>query len=241
MVYAKLQVQANLDDAQNLFTQSKLSLEKLIGIKLSQNEFMTTPPTAPLINSSLHELIDHAKNINPKILYQQENYASAILENKKNKAAHIPTVDVVGYQGYQNSNTISTVGQKSMQGYLGFQLNVPLITGGETFGKERQSAFNAESQRMLLESEINDVVESVQKLYSQAKISSEKTLTIEHQVQVANALYKSFKRQQELGLKSTYDLLIATRKKFQSEKDLLKTKYEYIQAIKKLEILVSEH
>jgi len=44
-----------------------------------------------------------------------------------------------------------------------------------------------------------------------------------------------------LGLKSTYDLLIATRKKFQSEKDLLKTKYEYIQAIKKLEILVSEH
>ena len=42
----------------------------------------------------------------------------------------------------------------------------------------------------------------------------------------------------EMGLKSTYDLLVATRRKFQSERDLAKTGYERIQALKKLEVVV---
>ena len=130
------------------------------------------------------------------------------------------------------------MGQKSIQGYLGLQINIPISTGGETYGKERQSAFYAESQRMLLESEINGVEESVKKLFSQGQISTEKLATLRLQTQAADRLYLSFLKQREMGLKSTYDLLVATRRKFQSERDLAKTGYERIQALKKLEVVV---
>jgi len=234
--YALLQTRANLDDAKNALIQAKIGLEKLIGTRLSIRELLEVPQVNLPIDINLGDLINSVKSTSPKILYQKNNLEVAIYENKKNKGAYVPNVDVVAYQGYQNSNSLSTIGQKSAQGYIGLQLNIPLITGGETYGKERQSAFNVESQRMLLESEINDAEELVKKQYFQVKSSNEKLLTLRYQVQVADRLYVSFLKQKELGLKSTYDLLIATRRKFQSERDLNKSKYEQIQAVRKLEI-----
>ena len=240
IIYAKLQTQANLDDAQNTLMQAKISLEMLMGEALPPREPLSPPLIYLPEYQSLTTLIDLAKDTNPKILYQQGNFESALFENKKNKAAYTPTVDIVGYQGYQNSNSLSTIGQKSAQGYLGLQLNIPVFTGGETYGKERQSALYAESQRLLLESETNDVEQSIKKLYSQGQISSEKLATLRLQTQAADRLYYSFLKQHELGLKSTYDLLIATRRKFQSERDLAMTKYERIQSFKKLEVVVGD-
>jgi len=238
IIYAKLQTQANLDDANNTLMQAKISLEALMGSGISTKEPLAMPQIYLSPKNKLGELIYTSKDTNPKILYQKGNFESAVYENKKNQAAYIPTVDIVGYQGYQNSNTLSTVGQKSIQGYLGLQINIPISTGGETYGKERQSAFYAESQRMLLESEINGVEESVKKLFSQGQISTEKLATLRLQTQAADRLYLSFLKQREMGLKSTYDLLVATRRKFQSERDLAKTGYERIQALKKLEVVV---
>ena len=240
IIYAKLQTQATLDEANNAMLQAKIALEKLLGFEIAINEPMTMPLSYLSPNTKLESLLLSAKDGNPKILYQKYQLDSADYENQKNKAAYIPTVDIVGYQGYQNSNTISTVGQKSTQGYLGLQLNIPLVTGGETYGKERQSALYAQSQRMLLESEVNDVEESVKKLYSQAQTSGEKISTLKLQTKTAEQLYLSFLKQQELGLKSNYDLLMATRRKFQSDRDLAKAKYEKIQALKRLEVVASD-
>ena len=236
VTYALLQTQANLDDAKNTFMQAKITLEKLIGSQLSAKELFVVPQTNLPTDINLDALISSAKEKNPKILYQQGSLESAIYENKKNKAAYMPTIDMVAYQGYQNSNTLSTIGQKSSQGYLGMQLNIPLSTNGEAYGKERQSAFYVESQRMLLESEINDAEEAVKKQYFQIKSSNEKLSTLRLQTQVADRLYSSFLRQKDWGTKSTYELLTVLRKKFQSARDLVKTKYERIQAIKKLEV-----
>ena len=240
ITYAKLQTQANLDDAKSALLQAKISLEALMGGSISMKELLGVPQIYLPPGRSLNTLIDDAKETNPKVGYQQSSYESALYENKKNKAAYIPTVDIVAYQGYQNSNTLSTVGQKSTQGYLGLQLNIPVFTGGETYGKERQSAFYAESQRLLLESEKNDVEASVRKLYSQAEISSQKLATLAAQTETADRLYLSFLKQHELGLKSTYDLLVTLRRKFQSERDLSKTKYERVQILKKLEVTVGD-
>ena len=41
-----------------------------------------------------------------------------------------------------------------------------------------------------------------------------------------------------MGLKSTFELLAVIRKKFQSERELSKSAYERIQALKKLEVAV---
>lgn len=240
VIYAKLQTQATLDDANNVLMQAKIDLESLTGQAIAINERLEIPIVHLLPNKTLDVLLSAAKEGNPKILYQQGNYESAMYEHKKNRAGYAPTVDIVGYQGYQNSNTLSTVGQKSIQGYLGLQLNIPISTGGETYGKERQSALYAESQRLLVESESDAVQASVKKLYTQARIASEKLETLKSQTGVADQLYLSFFKQREMGLKSTFDLLVATRRKFQSERDLAKTKYERIQMLKKLEVVVGD-
>jgi len=240
VIYAKLQTQATLDDANNALMQAKIDLETLTGQAIARNEPLELPVVYLSHTKKLDELLSIAKESNPKILYQQSNYQSALYEQKKNQAGYAPTIDIVGYQAYQNSNTISTVGQKSAQGYLGLQLNIPISTGGDTYGKERQAAFYAQSQRLLVESEADEVQASVKKMYSQSQIATEKLTTLQAQTRSAEQLYLSFVKQRELGLKSTYDLLIATRRKFQSERDLAKTKYERIGSLKKLEVIVSD-
>lgn len=236
--YAKLLTQATLEDASNALNQSKIDLEILTGRSISNTEPLITPPIFLPEKKSLEEFLQLANENNPKISQQKSLYESASYENKKNKAAYLPTIDIVGYQSYQNSNTLSTVGQKSAQGYLGLQLNIPISTGGETFGKERQSALYEESQRLMVESVANDVKASVEKMYFQAKILAEKQRTLKSQIHSAEQLYLSFAKQRDLGLKSTYDLLVATRRKFQSERDFVKSLYEEIGILKKLEVTV---
>lgn len=236
VVYAKLQAQAGLNEANNNVLQAKIVLENLLGIDLIASQPMIMPQSVISPNTQLHALLASAREANPKILFQREIAKSADYDHQKNKAAHTPTLDIVGFQGYQNSNTISTVGQKAKQSYLGLQLNLPLLTGGEAYGKERQSAFYAQSQRTLLESEINNTQELVKKLYTQVQTSNENLSTLKSQVQAADRIYMSMAKQQELGLKSTYDLTLATRRKFQSQRELSRSKYEQIQALKKLEV-----
>ena len=240
ITYSKLQTQAILDDANNILLQAKIDLEILIGRSILPTEALELPVAYLPPEKKLNELIEIAKNSNPKILFQQSNYQSAVYQNNSHQSMHAPTVDIVGYQGYQTSNTLSTVGQKSIQGYLGLQMNIPISTGGETYGKVMQSRFYAESQRLLVDSEVNEVEASVRKLYSQVKIGAEKLTTLKSQIWAADQLYHSFLTQREMGLKSTYDLLIATRRKFQSERELDKTQYERVQSLKRLEVIVGD-
>lgn len=237
--YAKMQALVTLDEVRNDIEQASISLEKLLGRKIADSEILQLPAKDDIIKEKLETLMATGIERNPKILYQKQMHESARLEHKKNQASYAPTLDLVGYQGYQNSNTLSTIGQKSKQGYLGLQFNVPIFDGGEAYGKERQSALFVESQRMVLESEIGNVVEGIKKAYTQAKISSEKLNTLRQQLSSANFLYKSFQEQNALGLKSTYELLSVARKKFQCEREIAKTTYEKALAIKHLEIMIN--
>lgn len=238
--YAKMQTLAALDEAYNEVEQTRITLEKLLGLRLADSESLQLTVKDASLREKLDTLLAAGIDRNPKILYQKQIYESALLEQKKNQGAYAPTLDLTGYQGYQNSNTLSTIGQKSKQGYLGLQLNIPMFDGGETYGKERQSALYAESQRMELLSEIDNVTEGIKKAYTQAKSSTEKLRSQREQLSAADFLYKSFREQRLLGLKSTYDLLAAARRKFQSEREIAKTMHERALALKRLEILIGE-
>lgn len=236
VIYSKLQVQANLDDANNTLASAIITLEKLIGIKVPPNELVAFIPNKNLLGRTLDDLIFAAKQDNPKILYQKKQYESSVYEHRKARAGWAPTLDLVAQQSYQNSGTLSTINQKSLQTYTGLQLNIPIFNGGATYGRDRQTAINSESQRVLIESETNDVEESIKKDYESMRTANDRYKTLKSQVESAKYLFGSTEKQKEMGLKSTYDLLISIRRLFQSERESSRTKYDGALAGKKLEI-----
>lgn len=236
VLYSKAQAKVSLDEATNALVQAQITLEKLTGEMMPANEPISFIVSQKIIQHSLGDLIELAKSGNPRIIYQQKNYETANYEHERNKAAYAPTVDLVAAQSFQNSGTLSTINQKSLQTYAGFQLTIPIFEGGSTYGKERQSAYYADSQRVLVESEVNDVRESIQKDYEQLRISNLKYKSLEEQVKSAKFLFSSIDRQRVLGAKSTYDLMTYIRRQFQSERDAAKAKYEAALSSKKLEI-----
>src|SRR5204862_76049 len=75
------------------------------------------------------------------------------LEAKRNRAAHLPTVDLVASQFMQtqSGSAVAGVGSELSQSTISLQLAVPLYAGGALTSREREAAANYEKSRQDLE------------------------------------------------------------------------------------------
>ena len=233
--YSKYQAQSTLETAKANLEMSKAPLERLIGRKLTTKDELAFVDYSKQLPASLQAATEIALISNPAILRVQKTADSASLANRKAQADYLPTLDLVAANGYQNSNTLSTVGQTSQQSYFGLQLTVPIFSGGETYGKERQSAMLALSERTKVEAQIDEVKEDLAKNYQLLTSTKLKRDALNSQIASANFLVDAASKGYELGAKSLYDKLLAIRKSFDAKRDLQMTNAQQMQAQVKID------
>ena len=71
-----------------------------------------------------------AQDHNPEIRSRRKAYELASLEVDRNRAGHMPQLDLVARSTRADNETISTLNQKSTINSVGVQLNIPLFAGG---------------------------------------------------------------------------------------------------------------
>ena len=146
-------------------------------------------------------------------------------------AGHFPTLDLVGRTQYFNSDGgiggIAT-GNRTIDGQIGLELNIPLYEGGLVVSQTRESQHLYQRSLDDLERQRRAVQRQARAAYLnlESDISRVKALTqaVKSTVSAKEAIDAGF----QVGTRTSVDVLNAERRVFEARRDLAFSRYDYI-------------
>jgi outer membrane protein len=230
------QARSDLSAAQEIAAQNDLenrrrALQQITGREYAQlkplrADIKLTPPNP----TDMQTWVDLAEKQAYPVAVQQASTEIAALELKRNKNAHLPTVDLVGTYGStdQTSTITQSVGSQLTQGTIGLQLAMPLYAGGGLSSRDREAAALSLKARDDLDNARRTAAFNTRQSYlsvingiaqvgalEQAKVSSQSALA-------------SNKLGYEVGVRINIDVLNAQQQLYSTERDLAIARYNTI-------------
>jgi protease secretion system outer membrane protein len=149
-------------------------------------------------------------------------------EVKKAYAAHTPRLDFVGTYSGNDSDSISTYQQNTVNRAVGIQLTVPLYSGGQVSASARQAVANRERARAELDLHISKMLVELRKAHSLVLSSVSKVDALERAVESGTLLVKATEQSIKGGVRINLDLLNAQQQLATSQRDLAQARYSYL-------------
>lgn len=181
-----------------------------------------------LQHSKYEDVAEAALNNNQELLSKNNQIEAARQEYRINHAGYYPTVSLVGGISAQNSNTPTSIAQSFNQNYVGVQVNLPILTGGETIGRSNQSFANFEKSQAERDVAIDRVLAETRKQYDLLKSTPAKLNALEGAEHSSETLVKATYAQIKKGEKISVDALLAERSLYLAKRDLAQAKYSYM-------------
>ena len=186
-------------------------------------------PTAPK-PAELGYWLDLAENSSMTVRAGQSALEVARLEAKKATAAHYPTLDLVVTSGESNSATTSTVGTKLHSDTVGFQMTVPLFSGGATSAHEKEAVALQVKAEAELDGARRTGSLSARQAFLGVKSGVAQTNALSRALESAKTALKSNQRGFEVGVRVNVDVLNARQQLSLTERDLAKSRYDSLMA-----------
>ena len=171
---------------------------------------------------------------NQELISLGHKIESARQEYKISDAGHYPTLNLVGGISTQNSNTPTSISQTFNQNYVGLQLNVPLLNGGETIGRSTQSFANYEKSQADRDVAIDRILAETRKQFDLVHSTKAKITALEAAVTSSQMLVTATIAQIKKGEKVSVDALLAEKNLYLAQRDLAQVKYAYLLAYVRL-------
>lgn len=220
-------------------------LEQIIGPlplltppSLSDDYAMDDPPTG-----TLQDWLSHAEASSPIVLAALRAYEAASEEVRKQRAGHDPTLDMVATYG-RNSQAAGTFpGQNGFnikQQSVGFQLNIPIFSGGGQNAKVSEAiALRDKAAQDLESAKMNVRLTSKQAWFGWQAGNARQTAALQSKkfstLSLESAVTGKFK-----DVKVELDILQARQQFYGSIRDLHKARYEMISSRLKLKAIAGE-
>jgi outer membrane protein/protease secretion system outer membrane protein len=179
---------------------------------------------------SLDAWISRAEDENYELRGWRANLEAARQEVNKNRAAHLPTVDLVASKSYSDSENINTFGYVNRQGTVGIQLNIPLYSGGGVNSAVRQAVATQERVRQQLEAARRQVEVNVSKEFSSVAQGVPKVRALEQAILSAEQSLTSTRKGVLAGTRTSVDVLNAQQQLASTRLDLARSRMEYVLA-----------
>jgi TolC family type I secretion outer membrane protein len=163
---------------------------------------------------------------NPMLKYYRDNRSYYTEGERKNIAAHFPTVSFVA--GYSATNTQEYIQTPPLKYYnIGFQISIPLFNGGYGYAKTFKDAnLESRAQQKYL-GELNKNGRKIRQSYSNIKGSIVKIKMLELALKSARISLKGNELGFKSGIATETDVLDAVQALYDAKVKLLKAKYEY--------------
>lgn len=149
-------------------------------------------------------------------------------EIRRQSAGHLPTLDIVGSYGRDDSTGGFSGGSTSELSVIGLQLNVPIYQGGLTVSRTRearhlyqQSLDQVEQQRRAVERQTRDAYLGVISGISRVQ-------ALEQAVRSTESAKAAIEAGFQVGTRTSVDVLDAERDLFEAKRDLAASRYDYI-------------
>ncbi|HEX7327647.1 MAG TPA: TolC family outer membrane protein [Casimicrobiaceae bacterium] len=192
-------------------------------------------PTLPQPDS-LNYWVERALSDNLAVKVALYNSDIASLEVERQRAARLPTIDLVGSVNAQGSNGTVQVGVRSNseQSMIGLALNIPLYTGGFIDSKVRQAVALQESARHNLELARRNALSGAQTGFTGVTSAVASVKAFEQALKSAQVAYESNKTGQEVGVRTNLDVLNTQQQVFQTRRDLAQAYFNYLLGVLQL-------
>jgi outer membrane protein len=234
IVAQELQVQNDLDN-------KLAALRAIIGrapktLKRFERGF---EPQLPSPNA-LEAWIEKSIHDNYQVKIAQANYDIAAMEVERQRAGHLPTLDLVAswnqtYQGGAASTNLSAnFAQDTRTGVIGVQLNVPIYTGGLVNSRVRQAVANLDVARQNLEGSRRAAQLLAQTSFAGVTSGVAQVKALDQAVKSAQVSYDSNKLGLEVGVRTNLDVLNQQQQVYQTRFNLAQAYYNFVISALKL-------
>jgi len=178
---------------------------------------------------NLQVWVEQATTANPDLLLQRYAVEIARHEMDRQRAGHMPTVDLVVRQNYRETQgTLFGGGSEIVNRDLLLRLSVPIYEGGYTSSRTREAAALYAKARQELEQITRAITRETTSAYH-GVISSISKVEALQQTLVAQERTLEAKRQGfKSGLNTNIQVLDAERDLFQAKKDYAQSRYDYL-------------
>lgn len=183
--------------------------------------------------SDMQALIEHAMSQNPKVQIGDVGSEIAQQEIEKYRVAGSASIDLVAQYGQQRvdgSNGAGSAYTSNHTGWLGVQLNVPLFTGGMRDAKHSEAIALADKARLEAQAARQAVSQRVRLSYLTVTSGLQQIRAFQQGVVSAGSKLDATQTGQELGARTTSDVLNAQQAFYSVKNNLLRAHYQVMLA-----------
>jgi outer membrane protein len=185
------------------------------------------PPPEP---DALEPWLDRAARDNLTVRISQYNYDIATIEVDKQRAGHLPTLDLVGTlrAGGTVGNSTDGFDGHSRSAVVGLALNWPLYQGGFVDSRIREAVALQDSARESLELSKRNALFNAQVGYTGVNSSVASVRAFTAAVQSAEVALQSNRLGQEVGVRTNLDVLNVQQNVFTQRRNLAQAYFNYL-------------
>ena len=233
---ARLDVaEASLVEAQDNVTAVRNTLAGVIGMdpgSLEQISANFRPVTLDL--TTYEEWQQLALRQNNMLAASRLAVENARLEIGRNKAGHLPRVDLIASYGKSLSETLSVAGQDTLNRSIGLQVNIPIYSGGAISAQTRQAAANYGRVQAERDARTNEILVELRKAYDLVQSSGRKIDALAKAAESGKELVKATEQSIKGGVRINLDLLNAQSQLVTTQRDLAQARYSYLVGLMRL-------
>lgn len=174
--------------------------------------------------------IDRARENNPAVLAPKAAYKAAEAAVNKNRAEHLPTLDLVASYGQNYSSGSLTMPTdyetRANSRQVGVQLTVPFFAGGATNSRVTEAIASKNKAAADLEAARRQAGTDARKAYSAIVTGLAQIEALESAVDSSKSAVKGNQIGYQLGIHMNIDVLNSEQQLYTSQRDLVKARYD---------------
>jgi len=224
LTYAQeIAAQNNLEIKQRALQQLTNALPK--DLKALGSQFKLESP----LPADMEVWVDQAQANNPQLALAQAGSELAEKEVTRNRAGHLPTVDLVANYASNSANGSSFgVGSDTTSKSVGVQLNIPLYQGGSVNSKSREAQANSDRAKQDLENARRNVALQTRQAYLGVVSGIAQVKALQQALASSVSVLDASKLGQEVGVRTNLDVLNAQQQLYSTRRDLYQAEYNYL-------------
>jgi outer membrane protein len=222
--------EAKVIEAGNRVDDARLALKEMVGENVDsvsgfRRDFIAAPPRPANAESWVQAALEQ----NLALQARRLSLDIAQLEIKRQRAGHLPTVDLVGTAGRQDAEgSLYGAGQKVDTGELAFKVHVPLFEGGLTSSMVREAVARSGKADRESEQETRRTERATRSAFLGVQASVQTLDALRQTVLAQESALESKLEGYRAGLQTTVAVVDAYRLYFAARRDYLQARYDYL-------------
>jgi outer membrane protein len=217
--------------AQNDLEIKRTALQQIIGkpagalATLTPGLKLNAPQPA-----AVEQWVDSAERQNYGVIGQQFALEIAQREIRRNRAGHLPTVDLVASRNYNNQggSATSATGSIANSNAVGVQLAIPIFSGFAVDSRVREAIALQERARADLENARRVAAQGARQSYLGVNAGLAQVRALEAAEISSQSALESNRLGYQVGVRINIDVLNAQQQLFSTRRDLAKARYDTI-------------